>query len=230
MPEPDRENPFETIHITREEATSSHVDDLLKRQASLRGETGITRDRRRHWWYQNWFVFMIAGLCGAVGAWAIIEPFFDDRVYLQGTIEAVDPTAQLSLGSNITLFAKSPTLGTIEIKQQKIHLLKGIRELKPDGSKAKLKPESLQKGEKVGVYLDSENVGDEELYFAIYLVRSPPEQSPAREKLTLSQLRLQNTLASLMLFPLVAGLIGLAIGSADGQSDESRDEREQHQT
>ena len=32
------------IRISREEATSSHVDDLLKRQMSLRGEPGVTRD------------------------------------------------------------------------------------------------------------------------------------------------------------------------------------------
>jgi hypothetical protein len=38
------------------------VDDLLNRQASLRGEQGMTANRKRKWYYQNWFVFMLAGL------------------------------------------------------------------------------------------------------------------------------------------------------------------------
>src|SRR5260370_24649586 len=46
----------EVIRISKEEATSSHVDDLLKRQMSLRGEPGVTRDRGRKWYYRNWFL------------------------------------------------------------------------------------------------------------------------------------------------------------------------------
>ena len=79
-------NPDGPIRITKEEATSSHVDDLLKRQMSLRGEPGVTRDRGRAWYYQTWFVLMIVGMFGAIIAWAIIEPYFSDRLYFQGTV------------------------------------------------------------------------------------------------------------------------------------------------
>ena len=59
------ELPGAVIRITREEATSSHVDDLLKRQMSLRGEPGVTRERGRKWYYQTWLVLMIVGALGA---------------------------------------------------------------------------------------------------------------------------------------------------------------------
>jgi hypothetical protein len=68
------------IRITREEAIDPHVDDMLKRQMSLRGEPGVTRDRGRKWFYQNWFIFMLVGTLGALAAWAILEPVFDDML------------------------------------------------------------------------------------------------------------------------------------------------------
>ena len=92
---PDRAERKDYIIITRDELNSSHVDDLLKRQMSLRGEAGITRDRGRRWYYQNWFVFMIAGLLAAIGGWAVLEPYFDDIPYVQGAIEKIDLSDRL---------------------------------------------------------------------------------------------------------------------------------------
>src|SRR5688572_6636573 len=78
------------IRITREEATSRGVDDFLKRQMSLRGDDGVTRDVARHWFYQSWFILMIVGGLGAFCAWAIQEPWYDDMLYTQGAMEIVD--------------------------------------------------------------------------------------------------------------------------------------------
>ena len=65
--DPFRQDPVDRIRITRDEAMSSHVDDLIKRQRSLRGE-GVTRDRGRRWYYQNWVVFMMVGCVAAMNA------------------------------------------------------------------------------------------------------------------------------------------------------------------
>src|SRR4051812_252615 len=81
--------PGASIRITEADAHSSHVDDLLRRQANLRGDTGITRDRGRRWYYQNWFILMIAGLIAAFAGWCIVEPIFDDFPYIEGTINDV---------------------------------------------------------------------------------------------------------------------------------------------
>src|SRR4030095_12958483 len=83
MPDPNKD----VIRITREEATGGHVDDLIKRQMSLRGESGVTRDRGRVWYYQSWFILMFIGALAAFGPWAILEPHFDDFLYYQGEIQ-----------------------------------------------------------------------------------------------------------------------------------------------
>ena len=84
------------IQISKDEAMSAHVEDLLKRQMSLRGETGITREIGRRWYYQNWFVFMLVGTVAAIAAWGILEPYFSDIPYIQGNIEKIETDAELS--------------------------------------------------------------------------------------------------------------------------------------
>lgn len=80
----------EILRITPEETASSHVDDLLKRHASLRGEQGITRDRGRKWYYQNWFIFMLAGTLAALLAYGLLDPWFSELTYIQGPVTAID--------------------------------------------------------------------------------------------------------------------------------------------
>lgn len=207
------------IRITKEEALGSHVDDLLKRQMSLRGEAGVTRDHGRRWYYQNWVVFGLVGLLGAVAAWGILEPHFDDLLYLQGPVSAIDLEdhlpGRIDLGQRY-LQLQAEGQGSITINGQKIHLLQGIKEIHPDGASERLDPAALKEGETVGVYLDYFDLADRELALASFLRRAPPEQSPARARLTLDQIESRLTAAGLLLFPLVAGLIGLSIGAVDG--------------
>ena len=107
-------DPSGTIRITKEEATSSHVDDMLKRQASLRGEGGIRRSGKGKWYLQNWFVFSIVGCLAAIGGWALLEPWYDDVFYIQGTITALDampgyPTVRFQ--GQVVPFDEHPTVG-----------------------------------------------------------------------------------------------------------------------
>jgi len=50
---------------------------------------GCNRDRGRAWYYQTWFVLMIVGMFGCDHSMAIIEPYFSDRLYFQGTVTSV---------------------------------------------------------------------------------------------------------------------------------------------
>jgi hypothetical protein len=217
-------NEPEVIRITRDEVESSHVDDLLKRQMSLRGESGVTRDRRRAWYYQNWFVFMLVGMLAAIGAWAIIEPFFDDQQYWQGVVEKVDTNDAIVpfvLSREKELPAKVfEGDGSITIRGEKIFFLPRTKEIRADGSTAPLDLSTIKKGDEVGIYIHLEplekDVDKRVLALGTFLLRSPAPQKPVDAALTMEQLASRSTAAAMLLFPVVAALVGLAIGAIDG--------------
>lgn len=208
------------IRITNDDANSAEVDDFLKRQMSMRGEPGVTRDHGRKWYYQSWFVFMIVGALGAIAAWAILEPFFDDMLYVQGPITNLrleeEPAPKITTGTR-TRELRHPVAGSFMVNGEKLYLLHGTREIRPDGTKHRLDLGSLAEGQTLGVY--AEYYGgdaDEELAVAHFVVLSPKPQSPSRAKMTLEHLHSRTAAAGLLLFPLVAGFIGLFVGAADG--------------
>ena len=207
------------IRISKEEATSNHVDDLLKRQMSLRGEPGVTRDHGRRWFYQTWFVLMIVGLLGAVCAWGLIEPYFADMPYFQGAISAInlDDGLPASLHRRGRVYELSEAVaGSVTIRGEKIYLLRNTREILPDGSRHRLDSAGLRVGDVVGVYTESFDAQCDNVTLCNFVQRSPKTQSPRQAKLTLDQLNRRASVAGLTLFAVVAGMIGLFIGAADG--------------
>jgi hypothetical protein len=207
--------PDSLIRISKEEATSGHVDDLLKRQMSLRGEPGVTRDRGRAWYYQTWFVLMLVGILGAVLAWAIVEPFFDDLPYFEGPITAlrIGETPVRAAGAGAV---SGLSVAVLSMRGDTIHVFSKTRELMADGSKRPLDLDSLRIGMKVGVYLSFvPNKEGDSLAIASFLQRNPPSGTFG-SAVTLGQLQGQKRLSGVLLFPLVAGLIGLLIGAVDG--------------
>jgi hypothetical protein len=205
------------IRISREEATSTHVDDLLKRQMSMRGEPGVTRDYGRRWYYQNWFVLLIVGLVAAIAAWAILEPFFNDTLYFQGRIDKVGSASlPLERGTRKTLEFNPDGMPWVQIKGEQIWLMDQTSVLRSDGSRKRLRPEDLREGDTIGLYAEYLPVPSEDLALAIYVVRDPPPQARSEAALSLRQLHARSSAAGMLLFPLVAGLVGLAIGAIDG--------------
>lgn len=222
MPPPS-ETEAKVIRITREEAMGSHVDDLLKRQMSFRGATGITRDLGKRWYYQSWFLLMIAGAVGAFIAWAIMEPHFDDRQYLQGLVSSVDSnrTLPLRIHSGDRYFEFKPQFralvrGTVTVNGQDFWLHKDTKALNLDGTKSPITPAELSTGREIGVYAEGLVVGDKSEFFAMYVDPSPPARPEGAAPMSFSQVLAKNQASSLLLFPLVAAFIGLAIGAADG--------------
>lgn len=206
------------IQITKHDALSSHVDDLLKRQMNLRGETGMTRDRGRRWYYQNWFVFLIVGAVAAVAAWAILEPFFADIPYTQGKIEKIDADATLSpevpVGEE-RIRIQSPRQCLITLNGEPIWILAATRLLNGRDRRQPVDCSQLAVGQQVGVYAEYFDIGEQGLAFAGFVDPSP-KADPRRAGLSLRRSAARGRAAALLLFPLVAGLVGLAIGAIDG--------------
>lgn len=212
------DNPEKIIRISKDEALSTHVDDMLKRQMSMRGDPGVTRDRSRAWFYQNWFVFGIVGMIGALAAWGVLEPMFNDYLYVQGTVTAANDFEDL--GRDRLHTEQDDTfnenVGSITIKGEKILMLPGTKELTPDRGARRVKPGTIQVGDEIGAYVEYFEGGGESLSAAVFIVRSPPAQSADKASFTLHQLNSRKIVAGLLLFPLVSGFIGLFVGAADG--------------
>lgn len=206
------------IRITKEEALDPHVDDMLKRQMSLRGERGVTRDRGRKWYYQNWLIFMLVGTIGAVVAWAILEPGFDDMLYLQGAITRLDSADKFPAleGQELPPELNFIFLGSVTINEQKVYLPRGMKELLSDGRKRRLDFSSLREGKVVGLYVEYEQNRDFDLTVAQFLVPNPPPPKPGQTQKSLAQLSSRSHAIGLVIFALVAGMIGLFLGAADG--------------
>ncbi|MBI3926620.1 MAG: FHA domain-containing protein [Armatimonadetes bacterium] len=194
------------LRITKEEVMSPHVDDLVKRQKSLRGESaGLVNKEKRIWFLQNWFVLMIAGLAGALLAWLIIEPMFEDMPYWRGTIESIEPgAAELESSGGIEV------LGTIKVRGQKFLVVGETEETREGFLAGPLKLGQLKVGQEVGVY--SQSAGD--ITVAVCIDMNPTR--PQDPSLSLNELNARSTVAQFILFPMVAALIGLFIGAADG--------------
>ena len=214
-----RSQPFGVIRITREEAASQHVDDLLKRQMSLRGEGGITRDRRGAWYYQNWFIFMVAGLVAAVAAWAIIEPFFDDMLYIQGTVEQLNSDEPLSRTISVggqEFELNFDARGWVIVNSEKVWITDEARTYHAGRSGDTVNLAALKQGQALGVYVLKDSVSDVHLPLALFIDPDPPMKPPQKATMRLENQIAQTNAASMLLFSTVAALVGLAIGAADG--------------
>lgn len=207
------------IVITREEANSRHVDDLLQRQMALRGETIFASAPQRRWFYQNWLLFGIVGLLAALGAWALLEPAFDDFFYIQGKIEELDLSETLSpqaAGAAPSEEREVFGVGWLKVNGQRVWIAPGIRETKGTRIQGFFDPTTLAVGREIGVFTKYYEGNGMEIAIAHFLDPKPATK-PTKKATTLlrEQARTHQT-AALLMFAVVAAFIGLGIGATDG--------------
>lgn len=202
------------IKLTRDELMGRHVDELLQRQLNLRGEKGLV-ERKRRWYYQNWFIFMMVGCIAAILAWAVMEPYFDDVYYLQGEIQEL--TFFDSPGA-----AEQPVIpgfivtGRLRIGNDNIFLFSGTGTVENGIQKNIFSRGRLRVNQEIGVYVEYPE--DENYHFplAVYVNFELDPDPPEKASMSLARHNSRNTIAGFLLFPLVAAFIGLAIGAVDG--------------
>src|SRR5215471_4061738 len=81
------------IVITKEELADAHIDEALQLQHKYAPPSVEPAKPKFRLIYAAWFYLMLAGAVGAFLAWAIIEPYFHDRVTFTGKIEEINPEA-----------------------------------------------------------------------------------------------------------------------------------------
>ncbi|MGZ4808113.1 MAG: FHA domain-containing protein [Thermoanaerobaculia bacterium] len=216
MTEPSGDEP---IVITREELTSGHVDDLLRRQMALRGETVFGAEAKRRWYYQNWILFAVVGLVAAIAAWALLEPSFEDYFHIQGKIESMKLDDQLAPeGAHSSDDDEREVYGQgwITIRGQKIWFAPGIRETHGSHVQGFYDPSGLAVGREVGVHAKYFESGGAEIGVAHFIDPSPPIGASGKVLTPLREQHRSHETAAMLMFATVAALIGLGIGATDG--------------
>lgn len=208
----------EPLVISREEANSRHVDDLLQRQMALRGETVFASAPERRWYYQNWLIFSIVGLLAAIGAWALLEPSFEDFFYIQGPIESIElgealsPSGAAAAPSEQNVYGQ----GWLTIRGQKVWLVPGIRETKGTRIEGFHDPGTLEVGKEAGVFTKYFEGNGHEIAIAYFIDPKPAKPASEKAKTPLRDQERSHRTAGLLMFAVVAAMIGLGIGAMDG--------------
>jgi len=217
MPEPRDDAP---IRITAADVSASHVDDLLRRQANLRGDTGISRDHRGRWWYQSWFLLMAAGGIAAFLSWAVIEPHFDDSVEVAGSIGKLERHEELRIQTVIKPRQTDPKklveLGItadLTVRGEAIVTTIGTRDL--DTGKP-LDPARLAPGLPVLAYSEPLMTADGKTVWVAEAVDTTPASAVPNDGPSQEQLQQRSQTLGMLIFALTAAFIGLAIGAIDG--------------
>jgi hypothetical protein len=207
----------EPILITKEEATSRHVDDLIKRQMSLRGE-GVTAEPARRWYYRNWLLFMIVGAVFAAGGWMIIEPWFDDYLYTQGVLDSVNTEEVLKPGqdSGFRKEIEFAGFGSVIVRGQKIWIHPLIREVENGRVAEGSDLADLKQGQEVGLYTKYYAGGREDIAIAHYIDLHPATAAHGKALVPLRDQERSSNIAGFLIFSVIAAMIGLGIGAADG--------------
>jgi hypothetical protein len=210
----------DVLRITAEDANSSHVDDLLKRHASLRGEQGISRDRGRKWYYQSWFILMIAGCAAAVLAYALLDPYYGEYLYIQGQVSDIvtDPSYSLQLMIDRKQFEVTPDRFVEAKVGGRIVAFTDRTKIRGSDGKYKLfNSDQLKAGQTLGVYVllaATKKDVEENHCVATYII---PDGKPTNDSdVSLHDLNRHRFLAELLIFPMIAAFVGLFIGAVDG--------------
>jgi len=198
------------IKLTRDDLMSEHVDELLQRQMNLRGERAII-GRKRRWYYQNWFIFMVVGCIAAIIAWAVIEPYFDDTHPIQGKLEKIDNVLQ----NDSNRFIAHIHIGEADILiNEKTEILSSSG----DGDKVSLEKLKQKLNQVIDVYVSyrKQYYNNKDHFYAPYLSYSGVSDVSQKASMSLNQWASRNLIASLLMFSLIASFMGLAIGAVDG--------------
>lgn len=214
------------IRITEQDAASSHVDDLLKRQASLQGETGITKNRSRRWYYSNWFVFSLTGALFATLAWLMLEPNYSDTLHFKTQLLAVQGAAaedsDLEGAKALLTLADNSLVEDVAGDDVEVGYLVTTETLliQPDGSATTdFDVDDLAIDSEVGVHVDEQGIAVVETPAGVQVVAVVAAIEPTPQRGAFASMKSAQDASSaigLVFFALVSAVVGLGIGAADG--------------
>jgi len=187
----------EKLVIQPQDLLDPRVDEQIARQLSfgMAAAPPRTADAPTSLLQRPWFALMLAGAIGALVGWAIIEPFFEDGVRLQGT------TAHFQRAGDVedTAFLEVGGVKVWVPAQARVQAVAGAEAKLQDGLRVEVRGQQAAKSPVIVAY-EVRVLG----------------KATAPEMVEMKNLFLRNRLIASIVFPLIAALVGLFIGAADG--------------
>jgi hypothetical protein len=194
------------IVITNEELQDTKIDERLAQQRSVGPGTlqPIEEKGGFRLFYSTWFYLAIAGLCGALLGWAIMEPHLQDGVVFTGRVKEVD-------NEDLT-----PGVRRIVVSGVRVYVDTTKTSIRggPD-KRTRYSVDNLQVGSVVKLMGEPMPGPIEGVAAAAIVVEDSPKRSPPDE-ISLPALESGKATARFFIFPVVAGMIGLLIGAIEG--------------
>jgi FHA domain len=199
-PEPAKQK----IVITKEELQDTQIDEaIVLYRSSVAGPVEPAPQRVGfQLLYTTWFYLLIAGALGGLLAWALIEPYFDDGIVFIGQVERVDP--ENTIGSLRKVRISSVD---VYVNEYSTKITAGM------GKASRYAVDDLTAQQIVKVMAEPMPQSPALIASAIRLQAS---DTPAEKEFSIYELTARQRYAGLALFSLVAGLVGLMVGSVDG--------------
>lgn len=195
------------IVITKDELADARIDEALQLQHKYVPPTVEPPKPKFRLIYSAWFYLMLAGMVGALMAWALIEPRFHDVITFTGKIEQIDRDARPQADP------ESPVQGSIKVAGVQVYLLPAYTRILRHGSKELLPINQLGPDQVVTVYGERPDRSTVLIALALHIEDA---NKPVETNVDISDLHTQQLIVALLLFPVVAGLVGFTIGGVEG--------------
>ena len=192
-------SPSEKLVIAPQDLLDPRVDEQLARQLSFGMAAPPPRiaDARTSLLQRPWFALMLAGALGALVGWAMIEPIFDDGVRFRGTTAHVKSANQMEGAA------------ALEVGGVKVWVPPQARVRSADGNGG---VGELHDGLRVEVRGEHATKSDIVIAYEVRILG----KATRSETVDVKNLLLRERLVGVIVFPLLAALVGLFIGAADG--------------
>ena len=196
----------ERMRITPQELSDPRIDRELAAQAGFGAGSAPTTEPQPLF-FKPWFALGLAGLVGAVFAWALIEPRFDDGVRFVAPVTEIEERPELNSSGLQGLILEAGGVRIVVPKDAVVADENGgtlslSSILRHDPIEVLGRPVPVEKAQK--------------RVLIATLIRVRPRGVQMTEEVNVASLESRNNAVGLFFFPIAAALIGVFVGAADG--------------
>jgi len=194
------------IRVTPEDLRDPRVDEEIARQQSFGFAVRGTDEKAPPLYMKPWFALMVAGALGSLLAWCVTEPLVDDGVRFRGRVESVS--------INTDAPAEDPFPRMLTVGGQRVFAHREIVVLDETGAVVPI--DTVSEGDSVEVLAAVGSLPDGSTVLSSLFMRKVAAAETDVEPVDIAGLQTRHTLVAFLIFPLMAGLIGMLLGATDG--------------